>query len=94
MHILDVGGKKVATPVDVRNALIDAKKDGQRNVLIRLKSDRCPNSQPHAVSIVTVGAFIFTGAASALRRTLHVRLGLLADKPSATKTQLCPLLPQ
>jgi len=37
--ILDVGGKKVATVVDVRNALIEAKKDGKRNVLMRLKSD-------------------------------------------------------
>jgi serine protease Do len=37
--ILDVGGKKVASPVDVRNAISDAQKDGKRNVLMRLKSD-------------------------------------------------------
>jgi serine protease Do len=37
--ILDVGGKKVATPVDVRNAVRDAHKDGKRAVLMRLKSD-------------------------------------------------------
>jgi serine protease Do len=37
--ILDVGGKKVATPVDVRNAISRAKKDGKRTVLVRLKSD-------------------------------------------------------
>jgi serine protease Do len=37
--ILDVGGKKVATPVDVRNAIGDAKKNGKRAVLMRLKSD-------------------------------------------------------
>jgi serine protease Do len=37
--ILDVGGKKVTTPVDVRNALRDAHKDGKRVVLMRLKSD-------------------------------------------------------
>ena len=37
--ILDVGGKKVATPVDVRNAINDAKKNGKRAVLMRLKSD-------------------------------------------------------
>jgi serine protease Do len=37
--ILDVGGKKVATPVDVRNAIKDAHKDGKRVVLMRLKSD-------------------------------------------------------
>ncbi len=37
--ILDVGGKKVATPVDVRNAISDAKKSGKRAVLMRLKSD-------------------------------------------------------
>ncbi len=37
--ILDVGGKKVATPVDVRNAISRAKKDGKRTVLMRLKSD-------------------------------------------------------
>ncbi len=37
--ILDVGGKKVATPVDVRDAVRDAHKDGKRVVLMRLKSD-------------------------------------------------------
>jgi serine protease Do len=37
--ILDVGGKTVATPADVRNALSDAKKNGKRTVLMRLKSD-------------------------------------------------------
>ena len=37
--ILDVGGKKVATPVDVRNAVSNAQKDGKRTVLMRLKSD-------------------------------------------------------
>ena len=37
--ILDVGGKKVITPVDVRNAVMDAHKDGKRVVLMRLKSD-------------------------------------------------------
>jgi serine protease Do len=37
--ILDVGGKKVVTPVDVRNAVRDAHKDGKRVVLMRLKSD-------------------------------------------------------
>jgi serine protease Do len=36
--ILDVGGKKVATPDDVRNAIVDAQKDGKRSVLMRLKS--------------------------------------------------------
>ncbi len=37
--ILDVGGKSVATPVDVRNAISGAQKDGKRTVLMRLKSD-------------------------------------------------------
>ena len=37
--ILDVGGKKVVTPDDVRNAIRDAHKDGKRVVLMRLKSD-------------------------------------------------------
>jgi serine protease Do len=37
--ILDVGGKKVASPEDVRNAIADAHKSGKRTVLIRLKSD-------------------------------------------------------
>ena len=37
--ILDVGGKKVATPVDVRTAIRDAHKNGKRAVLMRLKSD-------------------------------------------------------
>jgi len=37
--ILDVGGKKVVTPVDVRNAIMNAHKDGKRVVLMRLKPD-------------------------------------------------------
>jgi len=37
--ILDVGGKKVTSPADVRNAIIDAHKNGKRTVLMRLKSD-------------------------------------------------------
>ena len=37
--ILDVGGGKVATPADVRNAIGDAHKNGKRTVLMRLKSD-------------------------------------------------------
>jgi serine protease Do len=37
--ILDVGGKKVVSPVDVRNAISDAQKNGKRNVLVRLKSE-------------------------------------------------------
>ena len=37
--ILDVGGKKVATPADVREAIRNAHKDGKRTVLMRLKSD-------------------------------------------------------
>jgi serine protease Do len=36
--ILEVGGKKVANPSDVRSALKDARKDGKRTVLMRLKS--------------------------------------------------------
>jgi serine protease Do len=37
--ILDVGGKKVVTPIDVRNAVSDTHEDGKRVVLMRLKSD-------------------------------------------------------
>jgi serine protease Do len=37
--ILDVGGKKVTSPAEVRDAIGDAQKDGKRAVLIRLKSD-------------------------------------------------------
>ena len=37
--ILEVAGQKVATPVDVRNAIGDAHKNGKRSVLMRLKSD-------------------------------------------------------
>jgi serine protease Do len=36
--ILEVAGKKVANPVDVRGALDDAHKDGKRTVLMRVKS--------------------------------------------------------
>jgi serine protease Do len=36
--ILDVAGKVVATPADVRKALADARGDGKRNVLMRVKS--------------------------------------------------------
>ena len=37
--ILDVGGKAVASPADVRNAIGDAHKNGKRTVLLRLKSN-------------------------------------------------------
>ena len=37
--IVDVGGKKVVGPVDVRNAIRDAQMKGKRAVLMRLKSD-------------------------------------------------------
>jgi serine protease Do len=37
--ILDVGGKKVVGPVDVRNAIKDAHMNGKRAVLMQLKSD-------------------------------------------------------
>ena len=37
--ILDVGGKKVVSPVEVRNAIRDAQMNGKRAVLMRLKSD-------------------------------------------------------
>jgi serine protease Do len=37
--ILDVGGKKITTPADVRDAIGDAQKNGKRTVLMRLKSD-------------------------------------------------------
>ena len=37
--ILDVGGKKVATATEVRDAIGDAYKNGKRAVLMRLKSD-------------------------------------------------------
>ena len=36
--ILEVGGKKVANPVDVRTALTEAQKDGKRTILMRVKS--------------------------------------------------------
>ena len=36
--ILDVGGKKVGNPGDVRDAIADAQKDGKRSVLLRVKS--------------------------------------------------------
>jgi serine protease Do len=37
--ILDVGGKKVATAAEVRDAVSEAHKNGKRTVLMRLKSD-------------------------------------------------------
>jgi serine protease Do len=36
--ILEVGGKKVSSPADVRTALNEAQKDGKRSVLMRVKS--------------------------------------------------------
>jgi serine protease Do len=36
--ILDVGGKAVSTPSDVRKSLTDARKEGKRTVLFRVKS--------------------------------------------------------
>ena len=37
--ILDVGGKAVSTPADVRDALDDAHVDGKRTVLMRISSE-------------------------------------------------------
>ena len=37
--ILDVGGKKVSNPVDVRNAIKDAHMNSKRAVMMQLKSD-------------------------------------------------------
>ena len=36
--ILDVGGRAVAKPADVRQALADLTKEGKRTVLMRVKS--------------------------------------------------------
>ena len=36
--ILDVGGKTVSTPADVRKSLADARKEGKHTVLMRVKS--------------------------------------------------------
>ena len=36
--ILDVGGKTVTSPADVRKALFDARTEGKRNVMLRIKS--------------------------------------------------------
>ena len=36
--ILEVAGKKVANPADVRSALSEAQKDGKRSILLRVKS--------------------------------------------------------
>ena len=36
--ILDVGGKAVSTPADVRKGLADARKEGKHTVLFRVKS--------------------------------------------------------
>ena len=36
--IVEVGGKKVANPADVRTALSEAQKDGKRTILMRVKS--------------------------------------------------------
>jgi serine protease Do len=38
--ILDVGGKAVATPAEVRKALGDARNEGKRSVLMRIKSEQ------------------------------------------------------
>jgi serine protease Do len=37
--ILDVGGKKISKPADVREAIAEARKAGKRTVLMRMKSD-------------------------------------------------------
>ncbi len=38
--ILDVAGKSVTTPAEVRKALADARADGKRSILMRVKSER------------------------------------------------------
>src|SRR6516162_10201327 len=37
--ILEVGGKAVSTPADIRKSLVDARNDGKRTVLFRVKSN-------------------------------------------------------
>jgi len=37
--ILEVGGKAVSTPTDIRKSLVDARNDGKRTVLFRVKSN-------------------------------------------------------
>ena len=37
--ILEVGGKAVSTPADIRKSLLDARNDGKRTVLFRVKSN-------------------------------------------------------
>jgi len=37
-RILDVGGKTVSTPADIRKALAEARTQGKRTVLMRVKS--------------------------------------------------------
>jgi serine protease Do len=36
--ILDVAGKPVSSPADVRKAMADASGDGKKNILLRVKS--------------------------------------------------------
>ena len=38
--ILDVGGKTVTTPAEVRKALGEARAEGKRSVLMRVKSEQ------------------------------------------------------
>jgi serine protease Do len=38
--ILDVNGKAVSSPADVRKAVTDAQTDGKRSVLMRVKSNQ------------------------------------------------------
>jgi serine protease Do len=37
--ILEIGGKKVASPADVRDAVNAARKDNKSNVLVRMKRE-------------------------------------------------------
>ena len=49
--ILDINGKAVSSPADVRKAVADAQSDGKRSVLMRVKS----NQGTHFVA-VTIGS--------------------------------------
>ena len=67
--ILDVGGKKVATAAEVRDAIGDVQKDGKRAVLIRLKS----NNVTKFVAIPVAGGGAMSNYADESRSTKRCR---------------------
>src|SRR5262249_54628307 len=84
--ILEVAGKKVSAPGDVRTAVANAQKDGKRTVLMRVKSETTSNFV--AFRPGRAGASGTTPPALWFRRRIAPADGRAARPPQSTSSRL------